>query len=331
MQRILLITGPGGDAQGWGDLKVTQCVSEALTGDGAQAEIAFVETRDDFLRRIERRDFDLAWSALYFISDRSDVIGGTGEGTLWVADELDARGIPYIGPSSAAMKNLIHKADTHRILAAAAVRVPDNHLVPVGAPAPELAFPAFVKPESESRSVGISDRSVVHDRAELEAQVAFVHGTLDQPALVEQYLPGDEYTVLMLGNGRHQEILPGIVRVDPVHFGQYRILRSDLRGVGLTHVFVPEDAGRAEEARDLVRRATDALECWDHVRVDLRVDGDGRLRIIEVNGIPGLKPVKSWSPQIYSLYHPAPGGPAEEYRSMLRLILRSAWERNGLG
>jgi len=330
MKRILLITGQGGDAQGWGDLKVTQSVQEALTGDGATAEIAFVATRDEFLRRIERRDYDLAWSALYFISDRADVIGGTGEDTLWVADELDARGIPYIGPSSTAMKNLIHKADTHRILARAGVRVPENRLVPPGAALPELAFPAFVKPESESRSVGINDRSVVHDRAELEAQVAFVHRTLEQPALVEEYLPGEEYTVAMLGNGRHQEILPGIVRVDPVHYGPYRILRSDMRGVGLTHVFRPDSPDRSEEARDLVRRATDALECWDHVRVDVRVDGEDRLRIIEVNGIPGLKPAKSWSPQIYSLYHPAPGGAPEEYRNMLHLILRSAWERHGL-
>jgi D-alanine-D-alanine ligase len=331
MKRVLLITGQGGDAQGWGDLRVTESVRQALSDGGVRVEIAFVATRDDFLRRIERRDFDLAWSALYFISGRADVIGASGAGTLWVADELDARGLPYIGPSSATMKNLIHKADTHRILGRAGVRVPEHHLVAPGALPPEVAFPAFVKPESESRSVGISDRSVVHTRAELEAQVAFVHRTLDQPALVEQYLPGDEYTTLMLGNGRHQEILPGIVRVDPSHYGQYRILRSDLRGVGLTHVSIPESADRAEEARDLVRRATDALECWDHVRVDLRVDAEERLRIIEVNGIPGLKPVKSWSPQIWSLYHPAPGGAPEEYRTMVQLILRSAWERNGLG
>ncbi len=330
MKRVLLITGQGGDAQGWGDLKATQSVREALAGDDSRADIAFVETRDDFLRRIDQRDYDLAWSALYFISCRADVVGASGAGTMWVADELDARGIPYIGPSSSTMKNLIHKHDTHSILGRAGVRVPENYLVPLGADPPAVAFPAFVKPESESRSVGISDRSVVHNQAELAAQVAFVHKALEQPALVEQYLPGEEYTVLMLGNGRHQEILPGIVRVDPVHYGQYRILRSDLRGVGLTHVFIPDSADRAEEARDLVRRCTEALECWDHVRVDLRVDSEDRLRIIEVNGIPGLKPMKSWSPQIYSLYHPAPGGPAEEYRNMLQLILRSAWERNGL-
>lgn len=331
MKRVLLITGPGGDAQGWGDMKVTESVREALASGGASAEIAYVENQGEFLRRIERRDFDIAWSALYFVSERADVIGASGEGTMWVADELDARGIPYIGPSSLTMKQLIEKHETHRILAQNGVRVPANRVVAIGEVLPEVSFPAFVKPDTESRSVGISDRSVVHDRQELEAQVAFVHQTLAQAALVEDYLPGDEYTVLMLGNGRHQELLPGIVRVDPAHYGKYQILRSDLRGVGLTHIFIPDSSERAEEAKDLTLRATAALKCWDHVRLDMRVDSENHLRIMEVNGIPGLKPIKSWSPQIYSLYHPSPEGPAGAYRDMLQLILRSAWERNGLG
>jgi len=67
------------------------------------------------------------------------------------------------------------------------------------------------------------------------------------------------------------------------------------------------------------------------VRVDLRVEASDRLRTIEVNGIPGLQPVKSWSPQTYFLYHPSPEGPGREYVDMLQLILRSAWRRHGLG
>ena len=62
----------------------------------------------------------------------------------------------------------------------------------------------------------------------------------------------------------------------------------------------------------------------------MRVDARGSLRVMEINGIPGLKPVKSWSPQIYSLYHPSKGGPMEEYRNMLHLIVHSALERYGI-
>ena len=54
--------------------------------------------------------------------------------------------------------------------------------------------------------------------------------------MVEEYLPGQEYTVLALGGGERQEILPGMVSVNPSLYGKYRILRSDLRGVGVTKI-----------------------------------------------------------------------------------------------
>ena len=279
------------------------------------------------MKAISTRTYDIVWCALYYISQREDIIG-LGEDNEWVADMLDEKSIPYIGPNAQTMKELIQKYETHRVMHENGVLVPDFTLVVPGDALPDVPYPAFVKPNCESRSIGISDDSVVHNREELEQRVRYVHEKLEQAALIEEYLPGEEYTVLMLGNGRLQEILPGLVTVDNSHFGRHQILRSDLRGVGLTKISIPKE--RAEEAKALTKKATDALKCWDHVRVDMRVDAQGRLRVMEINGIPGLKPVKSWSPQIYSLYHPSPGGPMEEYRNMLHLIVHSALERYGI-
>ncbi|HNS54588.1 MAG TPA: hypothetical protein PKH25_07420 [Syntrophales bacterium] len=330
MRKVLIVTGPGGDAQGWGDMKVTETLCRTLNSGDLAAEIAYVTTTEEFLKALAGRSYDIVWSALYSISQREDIIG-LGENTEWVADILDAKGIPYIGPNAQTMKNLIQKYETHRIMHENGVLVPSFTLVAPGGALPDIEYPAFVKPNCESRSVGISDDSVVHNPVELAQRIRYVHEKLEQAALIEAFLPGEEYTVLMLGNGRLQEILPGLVTVDRSHFGKHQILRSDLRGVGLTKISIPTDERRAEEARALTKKATDALQCWDHVRVDMRVDAQGRLRVMEVNGIPGLKPVKSWSPQIYSLYHPSPGGPMEEYRNMLHLIVHSALERYGLG
>jgi len=72
------------------------------------------------------------------------------------------------------------------------------------------------------------------------------------------------------------------------------------------------------------------LKCWDHVRVDMRVDGNGDLKIIEVNGIPGLKPIKSWSPQIYTLYHPSADGELVDYQNLMAHIVDSALARYNL-
>ena len=316
---IILVTGPAGDAQGWGNMQVTEAVSEAIRDNGYNCRIVLAENRAELEREL-KEPVSLVWSSLYFFSDRADIVGIPPD-AVWVADVLDEMHIPYIGPSAHTMKNLIGKFDTHEILAAHGVRVPRHRLCPPAAASEIDFFPAFVKPNGESRSVGISEKSVAETPEALASQVDFIHRELNQAALIEEYLPGREYTVMVIGNGPRREILPGRVTVPPDRYGKYPILRSDLRGVGLTHVSIPQE--HQEEAVRLAAAACDALHCDDHVRIDMREDASGNLRIMEVNGIPGLKPVKSWSPQIYALYHPA----ADPYRALIGTIVGCAMER----
>ncbi len=328
MKRLLIITGPGGDAQGWGNLDVTQTLCDALNTDGKTAEIAYVNTMVEFLNAIDTHQFDMVWSALYYITDKEDIIGLNVDDDAWLADIFDQRQIPYIGPSAQTMKDLINKTATHSILRANGIAVPRHYQVAVGEPLPEIVFPAFVKPSTESRSVGVSDDSVIEAADALEKQVRYIHETFEQPALIEDYLPGEEYTVLMIGNGESQKLLPGVVTVKGGHNGRYPILRSDMRGVGITQIGVPGHS--SVEARELCRQAVDVLNCLDHVRVDMRFDARGILKIIEVNGIPGLKPIKSWSPQMYSLYYGNGRDPMEDYRQLVHQIVDAAFERYNL-
>jgi len=325
MKRVLIITGPGGDAQGWGNMEVTKTLSEALNSDGKSSEIVFVNTMDDFLKAIDNHTYDIVWSALYYVSEKEDIIGMNIDDDAWLADKLDRRQIPYIGPSAQTMKDLINKTATHFILSSKNISVPEHHQVDMGESIPDIRFPAFVKPSCESRSVGISDKSVVQNIRELEKRVAFIHEQFEQPALIEDYLPGEEYTVLMIGNGEDQMFIPGIVTVKGGNNGKFPILRSDMRGVGITKIGIPEHS--VEAANVLCRQAVDALNCLDHVRVDMRFDTQKNLKIIEVNGIPGLKPIKSWSPQMFTLYNKSPEGPLEDYRLLLHKIVDSALKR----
>ncbi len=328
MKRLLIITGPGGDAQGWGNLEVTQTLAAALNSDGKAAEIAFVNTMDDFLTAIDTYQYDMIWSALYYITDKEDIIGLNVDDDAWLADIFDRRQIPYIGPSAPTMKDLINKTATHNILWSRGISVPAHYQVDMNQELPDVQFPAFVKPSCESRSVGISDNSVVSNHMELQKQVTHIHKRFEQPALIEDYLPGEEYTVLMIGNGEKQILLPGVVTVKGGHNGRYPILRSDMRGVGITQINVPKHS--SIEAKALCRQAVDALNCLDHVRVDMRFDVQGCLKIIEVNGIPGLKPIKSWSPQMYSLYYGNGQDPMEDYRQLVHQIVDAAFERYNL-
>lgn len=328
MSRILLLTGPGGDAQGWGNMAVTRDIANAINGSGKSAQIASVSNMDELIRELDTRKFDLVWSALYHVTENEAIIGMGDDGEAWVADILDKRRIPYIGPDAATMKALIHKTVTHNILDKAGVPVPCHYQIDQGQALPDLVFPAFVKPSFESRSVGINDNSVVNTVEELDAQVGFIHKNYDQPALVEEYLPGQEYTVMMLGNGRYQKFLPGMVTVDPERLGRYPILSADLRGVGATKIQPPGQL--SPKIIDVTAKAMKALNCLDHVRTDMRLDSQGNVKIIEVNGIPGLKPVKSWSPQLYTMHHASEKGEMEDYRTLIDHIISSALARHGI-
>ena len=325
MKNVLLITGPAGDAQGWGDIKVTQSIKKAIEASGKNARIAFVNTMEEFYASLEKNTFDIAWSALYHISGKSETIGMSEGDERWIADIFDDKGIPYIGPDAKTMKNLIHKTATHTILNRNKISVPYHYQLGTGDTLPDMVYPAFVKPSYESRSVGISDDSVVNSPEELKKSIDYLETRFEQPALVEEYLPGEEYTVLMLGNGIHQVFLPGKVVVDPSMFGKYPILRTDLRGVGVTKI--KPVSRRKMDLIELGGQAMEALHCLDHVRADMRLDANGKLKIIEVNGIPGLKPVKSWSPQIFSLNYPSSDGPMEDYRKLIDHIVTSALSR----
>jgi len=328
MRKVLILTGPAGDAQGWGNIDVTHQMCDTLNAGNREAEIVFLESKQDFTDAIDTKSYDIVWSALYHISTKADIVGVNDDDGLWIADNLDAREIPYIGPNALTMKQLIQKNWTHETLQKNQIKVPANFTVDIGDSIPDPEFPVFIKPSCESRSVGISDDSVAHTPEELHKAVHYIHAEFEQPALVEEYLPGEEYTVLMLSNAENQEFLPGIVKVDEFHYGKYPILRSDLRGVGLTKILRPTD--RVAESIELCRQAVDALNCLDHVRVDMRVSAEGQLKIIEVNGIPGLKPIKSWSPQMYSLYHSSTQGEMEAYSQLIHLIVDSGLSRYGL-
>ena len=323
--RVLLLTGPGGDAQGWGDLDVTRNVRDAAQAVGYAPRIAWVETEADFHRVLDQGDFDIIWSALYHITTNEKFIG-SNEGGLWVADVFDERRIPYIGSNSQTMKDMIDKFHTHEVLEGRGVPVPAHYLVAVDDPdVSMIRYPAFVKPMGESRSVGVNDDSVVNSEEELRKQVTYIHREFRQPALVEDFLPGDEFTALVLGNDRDQFCLPGLVGVEARHYGKHKVLRADLRGVGLTRI---SDAGpRSDEVKAIALQAANAMKCLDHVRIDVKTGADRRLKIMEVNGIPGLKPHKSWGPQLCTLHFRSPGGEDDDYRRLVKTVIDSGCRR----
>lgn len=321
--RVLLITGSASQVQGWGDEKATRAIAAALTSSGKRVELIHVRTMDELQRKLDHATDCIAWSSLYFISDCSRYIGPDCR-QKWVAEILWERGIPYVGSGIRTLKIMIDKSMTQGALKRMGIPVPHQQAVGLGASLPKVAFPAFVKPGCESESAGVSEASVVHSDSELKDRVRQVHGRFRQAAVVEEYLPGRELTVAMLGNGQERLFFPIHCYIHPSAYKKYPIVRGDLKLEGSIEYRLP--SGDAREIEVLASRTAAALGCLDHVRIDMREDTMGALKVIEVNGIPGLCPIKSRSLEIYRL-HRKGESQQDSYASLVNRIVDAAIAR----
>ncbi|MEA2642335.1 MAG: D-alanine-D-alanine ligase [Chloroflexota bacterium] len=157
-------------------------------------------------------------------------------------------------------------------------------------------FPLFVKPAAEGSSMGVRRTSRVLDRRALEVEVARCLRDYCEPVLVEAFLPGCEVTAGVVGNGPRARML-GAMEIVPKQVAMAQFVygletkRNYLEEV--EYHLAPSGLSPAQLA-DVEATALDAyraLGCRDVARVDLRLDGDGRANLLEINPLPGLSPL----------------------------------------
>lgn len=174
----------------------------------------------------------------------------------------------------------------------------------------DLRFPLFVKPSREGTGMGMDDRAIVWNEHELRRRVNWVINNYLQPALVEDYLPGREFTVGVLGrpDAASYSLHPEYYGKDGFHHFPIQEIdnsRSITPGVyghraktlhtgdnGVPGFLCPADV-TPELAQELNRLAIlghQTLGALDVSRVDFRMDAHGRPHLIEINSLPGLTP-----------------------------------------
>ena len=173
-----------------------------------------------------------------------------------------------------------------------------------------LRFPLFVKPSHEGTGMGINQSSIVRNHKELAERVEWVLDTYRQPALVEEYLPGREFTVGFIGNpgDPSQRGKPEIYDEEGYHW--FPVLEIDsstsaspgiyghdakefnIADLGAPAYLCPADIPADLRSRliNLTRKAAQALGVCDVARVDFRLGADGQPYLMEINTLPGLNP-----------------------------------------
>ncbi len=233
--------------------------------------------------------------------DQVDIVFNIAEG--WdgrcreaiVPAMLEALGVPYTGSDPLTLAVCLDKAVAKAIVSSYGIPTPASMKVETAEEVARvrLSFPLFVKPAYEGSSKGVRSSSKVNNEEELARMVSWITTSYRQPALVEEFLPGREFTVGILGN-RDLEILP-IMEVRPVadiapeSFVYCYNTKHDNMERFLCPAPISDDL--AEQIREVAVRAYRVLECRDLARVDVRLDGAGVPNFVEVNPLPGLSTV----------------------------------------
>lgn len=202
---------------------------------------------------------------------------------------LEMVGIPYIASGPLAHSLALDKVVTKMILSQHRLPTPDFAVLDTAdadLPA-ELTFPLIVKPKHEAVSFGLK---IVHNDDELREAVKALFDEYAQPVLVEQYIEGREINVGLLGNGPPEALPPAELvfgsEGPPIYTYEDKTRRSGREVSVVSPARISEDL--RDRARDLAIRAFTVLGCADCARVDMRLDGEGRFYILEVNSLPSL-------------------------------------------
>lgn len=194
----------------------------------------------------------------------------------------------------------------------------------------DLEFPLIVKPNSEGSSKGIDDKSIVQNEEQLRENVKKINETYKDSALAEEFLPGREFTVGLMGN-KNEKIyrIPAVeIFVDKyenskgIYTYEHKYLKEKKENSDIA-ILSPE---LKKKVYDLAIASFNALDCKDFGRVDIRCNAKGEPEVIEINPIPGLHP----DPEHVSYFTKACTLGNIGYTSMINSIFMFALERHGL-
>ncbi len=277
-------------------------------GEEETAEFDAPETVSAIRDALARRGFEVqpighvrALAGRLVAGERWDLVFNIAEGLSGLAREaqvpalLDAYGIPYTFSDPLTMALTLDKGMAKRIVRDCAIPTAPFAVIDAESDLDrlELGYPLFAKPLAEGTGKGITARSHIAVPRQLRAVCRELLARFAQPVLVEQYLPGREFTVGIVGSGAEARAI-GVMEI---------LLKEQAESFGYSYENKEHYEGRvayrlvadaeADRAAAVALEAWRALRCRDGGRVDLRSDAAGAPQFLEVNPLAGLHPLRS--------------------------------------
>lgn len=243
---------------------------------------------------------------------------------------LEAVGIPYVGSDALTLAISLDKVITKKIFVYHDIPTPDYFVcanekdifIPKG-----LNYPLIVKPRYEGSAKGITPASKVKNIDELRSGIKKTIRTYNQPALVEEFVEGAEFTVGVIGS-EPAFVLPVVQRhlEAETNLSSHIFEKCGYNKCRLKYQALVEiDEGLESHLKSVALKAFYAIECRDFARVDFRVGGTGsaqrdkKVYALEINPLPSLA-----ADDYFALSTETQG---ISYDGMINMILQSAVKR----
>jgi len=251
---------------------------------------------------------------------------------LHVPAILETLGLPYTGAGPTCLGMCYDKGVVTAVARSLEIPVPLESFFRADDQSARLpsVFPALLKPNLGDSSIGITSQAVVHSSQQLMEYLDRLRTELpNRPLLVQEFLPGTECSVSLVGNSG------GTMRALPILEVDYSALDAELpRILGYESKWLPdspywrqikyqESGIDAEVQRSLIDWSTllfDRLRCRDYARFDFRADAHGNMKLLEVNPNPGW----CWDGKLNLMA----GFTDLSYAELLKLMLEAALERD---
>jgi D-alanine-D-alanine ligase len=236
--------------------------------------------------------------------------------------------IPFVGSDETTLCIALDKALSKRLLASYKIKTPKYQVIYDSSTRinRRLKFPLIIKPNAEGSSKGISDLAVVDDMKQLREAVERNFDIYKQPLLIEEYIPGREFTVGIVGNGKDTTVFTPmeIVYKDKECKNIYSFNVKKNYKDFVEYVCPPSIEPELEKRLvDCSARIYELLECRDFSRIDFRLSDENEIFFIEINPLPGLAPGYSDYPMLAEFCN-------VDYNMIIKRILASALKRYGM-
>lgn len=248
---------------------------------------------------------------------------------------LEMLRLPYTGSDPLTQALVLNKAKMQEILAANEVPVLKSQIFYDSDQIFEadLVYPLIVKPLAQGSSAGITSKSIVNNDYDLSEQLKEVISTFKEPALVQPFLTGREFSVPMLGNP--PSVLPIIepdfskVPAGYAHLDSLEVKWIFEEQTEAHHLVCPAilEERTKEQIRLIAQKTWDALQIRDWCRIDMRCDLNGNMYVLDVNSPPGIIPPEISMTSYFPMACRAVG---IDYTSLLKKIIDTASTRYNL-